>query len=97
MSGVIWPAATQFLAKKCPQRWRAIGNTVSDLTGPRFELETTHCREERTIARPAGWPIFVMCFAFLPRNTFFVKENLKEHESHFISKLNKLKATPISP
>ena len=28
------------------QRWRAIGNTVSDLTGPRFELRTSCSRDK---------------------------------------------------
>ena len=34
--------------------WRAVGNTVSDLTGPRFEPQTSHSRDERVTARPAG-------------------------------------------
>ena len=33
------------------QRWRAVGNTVSDLTGPRFEPQTSHSRDERVTAR----------------------------------------------
>ena len=33
-------------------RWRAIGNTVSDLTGPRFEPQTSRSRDERVTARP---------------------------------------------
>ena len=36
------------------QRWRAVGNTVSDLTGPRFEPQTSRSREERVTARPTG-------------------------------------------
>ena len=28
-------------------RWRAVGNTVSDLTGPRFEAQTSRSRDER--------------------------------------------------
>ena len=36
------------------QRWRAIGNTVSDLTGPRFEPQTSRSRDERVTARPTG-------------------------------------------
>ena len=35
-------------------RWRAIGNAVSDLTGPRFEPQTTRSREERVTARTTG-------------------------------------------
>ena len=33
------------------QRWQAVGNTVSNLTGPRFEPRT---RDERVTAQPAG-------------------------------------------
>ena len=36
------------------QRWRAVGNTVFDLTGPRFEPQTSHSRCERATARPTG-------------------------------------------
>ena len=35
-------------------RWRAVGNTVSDLTGPRFEPQTSCCRDEHVTARPTG-------------------------------------------
>ena len=34
------------------QRWRAVGNTVSDLTGPRFEPQTSCSRDESVTARP---------------------------------------------
>ena len=33
------------------QRWRAVNNTVSDLTGPRFEPHTSRSRDERVTAR----------------------------------------------
>ena len=46
--------ATQLLSKKMSQRWRAVGNTVSDLTGPRFEPQTSRSRDERVTARPTG-------------------------------------------
>ena len=36
------------------QRWRAVGNTVSDLTGPRFEAQTSRSRDERVTARLTG-------------------------------------------
>ena len=36
------------------QRWQAVGNTVSDLTGPRFKLQTSRSRDERVSARPTG-------------------------------------------
>ena len=38
------------------QRWRAVGNTVFDLTGPRFEPSTSHSRDERITARPIYRP-----------------------------------------
>ena len=31
------------------QRWRAVGNTVSDLTGPRFEPQTSRSRDENAL------------------------------------------------
>ena len=43
------------------QRWRAVGNTVSDLTGPRFEPQTSRSRDKRVTARPTGrfhWSFF---------------------------------------
>ena len=36
------------------QRWQAVGSTVSDLSGPRFEPQTSRSRNERIIARPSG-------------------------------------------
>ena len=45
------------------QRWRAVGNTVSDLTGLRFEPQTSRSRDERVTARPTGpkYKIIVQC------------------------------------
>ena len=40
--------------KEMSQRWRAVGNIVSDLNGPRFEYQTSHSRDKRVAARPAG-------------------------------------------
>ena len=41
------------------QRWQAVGNTASNLTGPRFEPRTSHSRDERVSARPTGqFPTF---------------------------------------
>ena len=39
-----------------PQRWRTVGNTVSDLIGQRFEPQTTHSGDERVTAQPNGQP-----------------------------------------
>ena len=36
------------------QRWRAVGNSVFDLTGPRFKPTTSGFRDERVTARPPG-------------------------------------------
>ena len=36
-------------------RWRAVGNTVANLTGSRFEPQTSRSRDERITARPSGW------------------------------------------
>ena len=36
------------------QQWRAISNTLSDLTGPRYEPQTFRSRDERVTARPVG-------------------------------------------
>ena len=33
------------------QRWRTVDNTVSDLTGPKFELQTSSSRDERATVR----------------------------------------------
>ena len=34
--------------------WRAVGNTVFNLTGPRFEPQTSRSRDERVTVRPTG-------------------------------------------
>ena len=46
--------ATQPFFEEMLQRWRAVGYTVSDLTGPRFEPLTYRSRDERVTARPTG-------------------------------------------
>ena len=33
------------------QQWLAVGNSVFDLTDPRFEPQTSHSRDERVTAR----------------------------------------------
>ena len=40
--------------EEMPQRYGVVGNTVSDLTGPRFEPQTSRSRDERVTARPTG-------------------------------------------
>ena len=36
------------------QRWRAVGNTLFDLTGPRFEPRTSCSRDKPVTAQPSG-------------------------------------------
>ena len=36
------------------QRWQVVSKTLSDLTGPRFESQTSRSRDERVTARPTG-------------------------------------------
>ena len=40
------------------QRWRVVGNTVSDLTGPRFEPQTSRSIDECVTARPIENSLF---------------------------------------
>ena len=39
-----------------PQRWQVVGNSVSVLTGPRFELD------DRVTARPTGWSFYAVFY-----------------------------------
>ena len=52
------------------QRWQAIGNTVFNLTGPKFEPQTSRSRDERL----ANWPvssrvIYLIKFTLIIQNT----------------------------
>ena len=38
--------------EKMSQRWRAVGNTVSDLTSPRLEPQTSSSIDKRVTAQP---------------------------------------------
>ena len=40
--------------KQISQRWQAVGNTMSGLTGPRFEPQTSRSKDERIIAQQTG-------------------------------------------
>ena len=51
------------------QRWRAVGNSVSDLTGPRFELQTSRSKYECVATRPTGWSIFSIALVIFFGNT----------------------------
>ena len=50
------------------QRWRAVGNTASYSTGPRFEPQTSSFRDKPVTAHSTNWPIrsiFTPCFSVL--------------------------------
>ena len=49
------------------QRWPDVGNTVTDLTGPRLEPPTSRSKDVRIIARST-----VACF-HNKRNVFYIK------------------------
>ena len=51
------------------QRWWAVGNTVSDLTGPRFESQTFHSRDEHVTARLTGRPNWCRCLQIHSANS----------------------------
>ena len=57
--------ATQLLSKKCRNYgyWQPLGNSVPDLTCPRFEPQTYHSRDKLTTARPTcrGIIIIIIC------------------------------------
>ena len=66
------------------QRWRAIGNTVSDLTGPRFEPQTSRSRDERVTARPTGRRnIIHLVILFMPRLAFLICFQFKKLVSRY--------------
>ena len=46
--------ATQLLRRNVAAVASSIGNTESDLTGPRFEYQTSRSRDEGVTARPTG-------------------------------------------
>ena len=48
------PAGDTGLFEEISQRWRVVGNTVSDLTGPRFEPQTSRSRSKRATPQPIG-------------------------------------------
>ena len=56
---VIAPAGNTAPFEKMWQQWRTVGNTVSALTGPRFEPQTSSSKDERDTARPTGQLIFL--------------------------------------
>ena len=53
ISALLRPGNTA-LIEEMSQRWRAVGNTVFDLSGPKFETQTSRSRDERVAACPTG-------------------------------------------
>ena len=52
--------------KEMLQGLQAIGNTaVSDLTGPRFEPQTSRSRDKRVNAQPTGWSLLLVVLNFV--------------------------------
>ena len=49
---VIAPAGNTSSFEEFLQRWRRVGNTASDLSGQRFELQTSSLSDERVTVRP---------------------------------------------
>ena len=56
------------------QRWRTVGDTVFDLTGPRFEPYTSRSRDERVTARPTVWSFLLLTYVLQ-----YVQTNLAQH------------------
>ena len=52
------------------QRWRAVGNTVSHFTDPRFEPRTSRSRDELVTTRPTGRLIQIKSVVFLSLQQF---------------------------
>ena len=65
------------------QQWRAVGNTVSDLTGLRFELQTSRFRDERVINKLQKRinPVLHGVRAFFPSLCFFVINSFRKNFS----------------
>ena len=70
--GCIVPAVKTALLEEMLQQWRAIANTVSDLTSSRFEPLTSCSIGERVIARPTG----IVVNNFLLTTIFIFSTNL---------------------
>ena len=50
----IAPAGNAVPFQELSHRWRAVGNIVCDLPGPRFEAQTSLSRGDRVIVRRTG-------------------------------------------
>ena len=72
---VIVPASDLGRFQEMLQRWGAIGNTVYDLTDPRFEPQTFRSRHERVTARPTGrFNVIIILYYYCYYNYYhFVK------------------------
>ena len=57
ISESLHPGNTAFF-EEMSLRWRAVGNTVFDLTGQRFELQISRSRDDRVTVRSNVLAIF---------------------------------------
>ena len=74
---VIAPAGYEVTFEEMSLRWRAVGNTESDLTGPRFDPKTSRCRDECVITPPIIKNMFKVGLKFCPKlypKTYFLLE-----------------------
>ena len=55
-----WHPGNTTLFKEILQRWRAVGDTVFDLTGPIFEPKTSRFKDVRVTARPTTRLLFLI-------------------------------------
>ena len=69
-------------------RWRAVGNTVSDLTSPRFEPQTSRSRDQRITAWPTGWYAYI----YTHKYRMIVKTDLIQYTKKSISTFKIYKA-----
>ena len=62
---IIAPAGYAASVEEMLQRWRADGNTVSELISPRFEPQTFRSRDERVTVRPFERLLIDVIFRYL--------------------------------
>ena len=64
------------------QQWRAVGNTVTDLTGPRFTPQAFRSRDERVTTRPTGRFLLEGKYEYVAENKN--KKNCRLHNPFFV-------------
>ena len=73
VSASLRPGNTAFF-EEMSQRWQAVGNTVSALTGPRFEPLTSRFRGKSVTARPTGRSNWRQCCQRLATAARFLRK-----------------------